>query len=261
MCRYIHSFFRILFLTLFVTIQSCDDPYDYGDGSHGDSVPVEEDIVEDEESPTPTDTENPTFLALGDSYTIGEGVPTDQRWPVQLVTQINNEGYDLSDAAIIARTGWTTVNLWSSIDYTELSDSTYTFVSLLIGVNDQYRGFNIDDYPDSFRQLLIKAIQLAAGNAENVFVLSIPDWGVTPFAGSRDRQRISDAIDEYNLINRSIAEDLKVQYFNVTDISRQASTDETLLASDGLHPSGKMYALWVEEIRPWMIDRLESMEE
>ncbi len=195
------------------------------------------------------------YLALGDSYTIGESVPAQDRWPDQLSKLLADdiegslwEGSQI-DLIMIARTGWTVKELWEGIR-AHPPTGTYDLVTLLIGVNDQYRGYPVDGYREDFRFLLGKAIEYAGGNPRKVIVLSIPDWGVTPFAADRDRQKISKQIDAFNLANREEAEKASVHYVDVTSISRRAVSDATLIASDGLHPSGKMYALWAQEVLP-----------
>lgn len=191
-----------------------------------------------------------TYLALGDSYTIGESVDETKRWPVQLVDQLNKTGEAIKSPKIIARTGWTTDELIAAIATADLDD-TYDLVSLLIGVNNQYRGYPMDQQKREFEQLLLQAIDFAGGDTSRVFVVSIPDWGVTPFAEGRDRELIAEQIDAYNLINYEICQTYNVQYFNITPISREAKNDLSLIAGDGLHPSGKMYSQWVELIQPW----------
>jgi lysophospholipase L1-like esterase len=190
-----------------------------------------------------------SYLALGDSYTIGQGVAENQRYPVQLKDSLNNNGISIEDLKIIARTGWTTDELWNAIENDSLTPP-YSMVSLLIGVNNQYRGRDINNYRDEFVNLLNRAIELAGGTNNHVIVISIPDWGVTPFAQNRDRQKIAEEIDAFNAVNREEAEKAGVIYVDVTPISRLAASQPELLASDGLHPSGEMYKLWVKEIYP-----------
>ncbi|MFY0686157.1 MAG: SGNH/GDSL hydrolase family protein [Cyclobacteriaceae bacterium] len=195
------------------------------------------------------------YLALGDSYTIGESVDEDQRWPVQLVQTLNSEEVKFDSAKIIATTGWTTDELLKAIGSEELTE-TYDLVSLLIGVNNQYRGYPIDQFEKEFEELLQIAILRAGGAYERVFVVSIPDWGVTQFAIKRgvDSTKVGSEIDQYNTICNRIAANNNVKYFNITDISRIAKEDQTLLAPDGLHPSGKMYEQWVQRIAPWILE-------
>jgi lysophospholipase L1-like esterase len=185
------------------------------------------------------------FLALGDSYTIGESVVPAERWPVQLTVKLREAGLNFDDPLIIARTGWTTNELNDAIDRAGPA-GPFDLVSLLIGVNNQYRGRAVDDYRLEFAALLDRAIGLAGGAADRVLVLSIPDWGVTPFAAQtgRDRLAIAAAIDDFNARNRAEAERAGACYVDVTPISRRAAQAGVLIADDGLHPSGAMYAEW-----------------
>lgn len=187
-----------------------------------------------------------SYLALGDSYTIGESVSEPERWPNQLVSALSQKGVMVSTPKIIATTGWRTDNLKDAIVKAKL-ESSYDLVSLLIGVNNQYQGKPADEYAREFEDLLKMAIQLAQGKSSNVFVVSIPDYGYTPFGVSK-KETISKQIDEFNQINKRIAEEYQVAYYNITDISRLGLKDPALVASDKLHPSGKMYALWTERI-------------
>ena len=192
------------------------------------------------------------FLALGDSYTIGESVSEAERWPVQLAMLLNTNGFNLAPPTIIATTGWTTGQLMSNLArYNSLRDR-YDLVSLLIGVNNQYQGRGEAEYREQFDFLLRRAIELAGNDPGRVLVLSIPDWGVTPFAdgSGRDSQQIAAEIDAFNAINREITATYGVAYLDITPISRQAPTDPALIASDGLHPSAKMYAAWANLALP-----------
>jgi lysophospholipase L1-like esterase len=189
------------------------------------------------------------FLALGDSYTIGESVAPEARWPVVLAAQLRQGGLDVAEPDIVARTGWTTDELEDGIAESELR-AKYDLVTLLIGVNNQYRGRPAGEYRQQFRRLLDKARHFAGGHASRVIVVSIPDWGVTPFARNRDGGAIAAQIDEFNAINRDEAARAKAHWVDVTEISRQATIDPKLVADDGLHPSAAMYRLWVEEILP-----------
>ncbi len=189
------------------------------------------------------------FLALGDSYTIGESVPAEQRWPVQLAARLRAAGLPVEEPVIVARTGWTTTELQAGMAQAGLQGS-YDLVSLLIGVNNQYRGYPIAAYRQEFRQLLAQAIDLAGGDPRRVIVLSIPDWGVTPFAQGRDAESIATEIDAFNAINREETLDAGAAYVDVTPVSRQAVSQPSLIAGDGLHPSGEMYAAWVELALP-----------
>jgi lysophospholipase L1-like esterase len=186
------------------------------------------------------------FLALGDSYTIGESVLLRSRWPVQLTDSLNKLGVDCHEPRIIAKTGWRTDNLKAAIVRAKLKPE-YNLVSLLIGVNNYYQGKTAESYAPEFEELLKIAIDLAAGVKSNVFVLSIPDYGYTPF-GKDNQEGISAGIDAFNAVNKSITEKLGVRYIPITDISRKGLAEPDLVASDGLHPSEKMYAEWVARI-------------
>jgi lysophospholipase L1-like esterase len=189
------------------------------------------------------------FLALGDSYTIGESVAAEERWPAQLAALLNAAGVEVSAPLIIAATGWTTDELAAGIDAAD-ARGPFDLVSLLIGVNNQYRGHDPEQYRAEFAGLLTRAIAFAGGEPSAVIVLSIPDWGVTPFANGRERAQIAAAIDAFNAINREAAEAAGARYVDVTPISRRAATDPALIAADGLHPSGAMYAEWARLALP-----------
>ncbi len=188
-----------------------------------------------------------SYLALGDSYTIGEQVPVKENFPYQTVRLLDEKGIKVSEPVIIAVTGWTTDELAASIREHNLKE-TFSFVSLLIGVNNQYRGRDIDDYKKEFTALLEQSIIFANGHSQHVFVLSIPDWGVTPFAEGRDRAKIAKEIDEYNVANRKITEAYKCHYCDITDSTRENGKKPGYLAGDGLHPSTKEYAVWSERL-------------
>ena len=188
-----------------------------------------------------------TYLALGDSYTIGESVDHLHSYPIQLKNKLNFKEKVLDKVTIVAKTGWTTDELIDSLNSLEINKK-YDMVSLLIGVNNQYRGYDISKYSNEFEKLLIKARNYAK-NKNNVFVLSIPDYGVTSFVSSeKDKKRIFNEINSYNTINKMISNKYNVMYFDITEISRLAQFDTTLIAFDNLHPSKKMYNLWVEKI-------------
>lgn len=186
------------------------------------------------------------FLALGDSYTIGESVPVSQRWPVQLVDALRKKGIECEDARIIATTGWRTDNLKNAATIANLKPE-YNLVSLLIGVNNYYQGKSVEGYAPEFEDLLNMAIQLAGGNKSHVFVVSIPDYGYTPF-GKDKQSTITKGIDSFNAVNESITKRLGVAYISITDISRRGFAEPDLVAEDRLHPSGKMYSEWVSRI-------------
>ncbi len=191
-------------------------------------------------------TDSVRFLALGDSYTIGESVSVNNRWPVQLTDSLHRRGVDCSQPKIVATTGWRTDDLKKAMSKARLKPK-YNLVSLLIGVNNYYQGKTAEQYAPEFEELLRQAIQLAGGKKTSVFVLSIPDYGYTPF-GKDNQQKISAGIDAFNAINKSISEKLGVKYYSITGISRRGLDEPDLVALDGLHPSGKMYSEWVELI-------------
>ncbi len=200
------------------------------------------------------------YLALGDSYTIGESVDTVDRFPVQLANLLNPMEYNISNPEIIAQIGWTTNDLLSEINKNE-PVGKFSIVTLLIGVNNQYRGGDLEVYREEFKVLLNKAISYTS-EPKNVIILSIPDWGVTPFAinSGRDPNKIKSEIDQFNAINKTESLNSGVSYINITDISREAEDDSSLLAEDGLHPSGKMYSLWVERMIETAKNILDSYE-
>lgn len=184
-----------------------------------------------------------TWLALGDSYTIGESVPLHESFPYQTVQLLRKKGLSFHAPEIIAKTGWTTAELAEHILHIKLNEQ-YDFVTLLIGVNNQYRGLSADDYKTDFEFLLRKAIHFAAGKANHVFVLSIPDWGVTPFAKNKNIKTIAAEIDAFNEVNKSLAVKYKVNYIHITESTRRALSDTSLLTADHLHYSGKEHAVW-----------------
>jgi len=185
------------------------------------------------------------FLALGDSYTIGEAVLESERWPVQLAALLRASGVQIDEPQIIAKTGWTTDELLAAIDRAE-PRGPFELVSLLIGVNNQYRGRTAENYRPEFVALLERAINFAGGQPGRVLVLSIPDWGVTPFANLDRRGGIGPEIDAFNAVNREETARLGARYVDVTPTSRRAPAEPDLIASDGLHPSGRMYAEWAQ---------------
>ena len=189
------------------------------------------------------------FLALGDSYTIGHNVDVSERWPVQLTHRLREEGAKLTEPEIVARTGWTTEELSEAIDAAELR-GPYRLVTLLIGVNNQYRGRNVIGYRTEYVALLQRAVAFAGGEPSHVIVLSIPDWSVTPFAESLDRDQISAEIGQFNTVNKEETARIGARYVDITPVSLEAEADPSLLANDGLHPSGKMYTMWTDLVLP-----------
>jgi len=197
------------------------------------------------------------YLALGDSYTIGENVPPDQCWPNQLVGMLRSQGVDISNPLIIAQTGWTTGDLLNAISE-EGFVRTFDLVSLLVGVNNQYQSQSLTGYQYEFRLLLEQAAGFAGGSPSHVVVLSIPDWGVTPFADGRDRDQIRTAIQAHNEVNFSETTLVGARYVDITPISRRVGSEPALLVEDNLHPSGKMYAEWVTLVYPVAYEILQS---
>jgi lysophospholipase L1-like esterase len=197
-----------------------------------------------------------SYLALGDSYTIGESVDVLLNFPVQLTVRLNHQKIDL-DPQIIAKTGWTTDELIQAIEE-EAPSNDFDLVTLLIGVNNQYRGRDVDNYRQEFQVLLNKAVEFAKAEKDRVIVLSIPDYGVTPFGQKKGQRAIAEEIDQYNAINREISEQAGVNYIDITEISREALTKRYLIAQDDLHPSGEMYGLWVDEMMPLVLEILKS---
>jgi lysophospholipase L1-like esterase len=186
-------------------------------------------------------------LALGDSYTIGEGVDKKDRWPELLSEQLETEWKIDVDLKIIAETGFSCADLNNQLDNTSI-ENNFDVVSVLIGVNDQFRGYGLEGYREQFRITVNKAIEYAKGNSSKVFIVSIPDWSFTPFAENYDKTKISKEIDEFNKVGKEISDNLNVSFIDITTISRSDSEDYSLVVSDGLHPSKKMYQLWVNVI-------------
>lgn len=196
-----------------------------------------------------------TYLALGDSYTIGESVPADASFPYQLQRLLTAERISVKEPKIIATTGWTTDELSTAIGQARLT-TKFDFVTLLIGVNNQYRGYPIETYRKEFAVLLHTAIDFAKGNKKHVFVISIPDWGKTPFGvgGSKNVEDVAKEIDLFNAACREITLAAGVSYTDITPISRRGLVEPDLVAGDGLHPSGKMYGEWTKLLAPKVVD-------
>jgi lysophospholipase L1-like esterase len=198
-----------------------------------------------------------TYLALGDSYTIGEQVPMKENFPHEVVNILHREKLEVAAPVIIATTGWTTDELAAAIRERNIKE-TFSFVTLLIGVNNQYRGRDVENYKQEFTQLLELAIAFANGDPHKVFVLSIPDWGVTAFAEGRDRKQIAKEIDAYNDANREITRKYMCYYLYITESTRTNAHDPHYMAHDGLHPSGKEYAIWAEHLAPLIEEELRK---
>jgi lysophospholipase L1-like esterase len=187
------------------------------------------------------------FLALGDSYTIGQGVTVDDRWPVQLIDSLEARGFENEALRIIATTGWRTDNLINGIRNQDLEGGEYNLVSVLIGVNNQYQSRPFSQYVNEFPALIDSAIRYAGGDKSRVFIVSIPDYAYTPFGqGSSDPEEISMELDEYNEFSKHVADSLQIVYFDITPISRLGLQNPSYVASDGLHPSGAQYTEWVK---------------
>lgn len=212
------------------------------------------------ENTMPADTSLPSplrYLALGDSYTIGESVDAKDRWPLQLADSLSGAGFEMEEVELIARTGWTTAELAEGIASRD-PQGPYNLVSLLIGVNNQYRGLDTAEYRAGFRELLEAAIAFADDDPARVIVVSIPDYGVTPFAQNMDPARIAGEIDAFNAIKQQESLKKDVTFINVTTVSREAADDAALIAEDGLHPSALMYSQWVKLILPAALQIMES---
>lgn len=194
---------------------------------------------------------NLTYLALGDSYTIGEGVAEKDRYPVQLVEDLNKSGkYEFSTPQIIARTGWTVDELDAGINSSQTDEHGYDLVTLLIGVNNQYRGRPLTDYEKEFEAMLNRAIGFAKGQKDHVVVISIPDWGVTPFAANRnaDQAKVASEIDAYNAAKKTICDRYGVAFVEITKDYRKIGAQPDMVVEDQLHPSGLVYARWTEKV-------------
>ncbi len=194
------------------------------------------------------------MLCLGDSYTIGEAVQENERFPMQTVELLKQKGIYFAKPTIIAKTGWTTDDLMVAIDQANLK-GTYDVVTLLIGVNNQYRGRDLENYRKEFTALMETALSFSGNKIFKVYVLSIPDWGVTPF-GAKDKRgerKIGEEIDVFNAVNYSVCSKFEANYVNITPFSREAKHNATLIANDGLHPSAKMYKAWAEKL----VDEIE----
>ncbi len=217
--------------------------------SKNESNPELPGAKQEELAATSTTVPQQRYLALGDSYTIGESVSQAQSFPYLLVSKLNAKGKNFASPKVIARTGWTTNDLQKAVVAADITGK-YDFVSLLIGVNNQYQGLSKTTYRSQFKDLLNRAIIYSGGKPNHVAVISIPDWGQTPFGkkSGRDRQKITEDIAAFNAINKAEASARGVIYTDITAISNKVTSDPTLVAKDGLHYSGKMHALWVDAI-------------
>jgi lysophospholipase L1-like esterase len=219
------------------------------DSTNSNTVDLNESIsnTNENELSSENNTTITNYLALGDSYTIGESVNENERWPEQLVGLLNKSGKNINKPKIIAASGWTTAELDAAIERDDIQQQ-FHIVSLLIGVNNQFTGSSLEDFRLEFRELLNKAIKFGFNNPTNVFVVSIPDWGVTPSGQDFDTVKITNEINLFNDVIREESTNRSVRFVDITDISRKALNDEIYVAEDGLHFSGAMYKLWAEEI-------------
>ncbi len=251
-------FKTLLLLLSFCLLTSCQDDDNFAE-NNPDIItdnPFEGPVNDPPDDPTdnPTDPNNPVesepvkYLALGDSYTIGQGVVQEERWPNQLAVKLGAEGYNIVNLEIIAQTGWKTSDLINAVEDNE--PHNFNLVSLLIGVNNQFNSVPFQTFINEFEILIQKSIDIAGGS-ERVFVVSIPDYGITPFGNSwGDPEVIAAELDMYNDHMMQRCQELGIPFINITDISRNLGDSEGALAPDNLHPSGFQYSLWVEEILP-----------
>lgn len=209
---------------------------------------------------TVTEADTLSYLALGDSYTIGQSVPSVRRWPVQLADSLTRENMVVESPLIIAQTGWTTRDLQSGIEAANIEGQSFDLVSLLIGVNNQFQGRSLEEYETEFSELLSQAITFADNDPDRVFVVSIPDYAFTPFgANSSNPENIIEEIDIFNTAAKAICEESDIPFFNITPISRGwGPGNNTLIASDNLHPSGEQYRLWVRFFQDEVREMLEG---
>jgi lysophospholipase L1-like esterase len=236
-----------VFLVSFLAIISCKKQADNPLKVNADST-----VATTSTNNNNTDSGKITYLALGDSYTIGQSVSKNGRFPVQLINMLQKKNANIENADIIAVTGWTTADLLNALKAKPVKN-TYTFVTLLIGVNNQYQGRTLGEYKKQFSQLIDSAIHFAGNKNNHVFVLSIPDYSVNPFARGADQQKIAAEINEFNAANKLISQNTGVQYLDITGISREAKNDPGLIAPDGLHPSSAQYLQWDQLLAPFVL--------
>lgn len=214
-------------------------------------------IAANEEVGNNPDSTSYSYLALGDSYTIGTSISMANNYPSQLIDSLAARDYTISSSDILAVNGWTTSDLLSALQGPSFIDKKFDLVTLLIGVNNQYQHKPFEIFETEFEELLKIAIGYANGQAQKVIVLSIPDYSVTPIVSNSDKAQVADEINQYNARKKEIAEILDVSFIDITPISRLAENDNSLIADDNLHPSAKMYSLWVSEMIPPTVQKLK----
>ncbi|MEP7229741.1 MAG: SGNH/GDSL hydrolase family protein [Ginsengibacter sp.] len=206
--------------------------------------------------PNIADTTRKAYLALGDSYTVGSAVSATESFPLQTTQLLKQQSINIGTPEIFAVNGWTTLDLLNALNLNP-PQNNYSIVTLLIGVNNQYQGRSLDEYKTEFTDLLNRSILYAGNNKEHVIVLSIPDYSVTPFANGRDTDEIVKEIDDFNAANKTIALNAGIHYLDITSISREAKNDPSLIAIDGLHPSGSQYKKWSELLAPVILQAIK----
>jgi len=200
-----------------------------------------------------------TYLALGDSYTIGEGLDIEDSWPYQLQNLLNKKGFSIEQPKIIAKTGWRTDELIEAIQEQTKDDKQYDIVSLLIGVNNQYQNKPLSQYKKEFQVLLDIAISKCKHKNQGVFVVSIPDYGVTPFAKEKDKTQAIKDLKQYNAFAKTQCQKHDVAFYDITHLSARLSASDDMLISDRLHPNAKQYLAWINVFLPQLVQQLKSL--
>ena len=244
--------FLLALLAVFALAAACGDAANPAPASSATTEPPSSTPAADLDGPF-------RILALGDSYTIGERVPRPESWPMQLRTALREDGFDVDLPLVTARNGWTTDDLIRATEHTTVPTGPYDLVTLLIGVNNEFSGWLLDEFRPDLVVLMGRALSFAGGDRQRVMVLSIPDYGVTPAQIGFAAEVIAASIDRYNGVVQEEAARFGFEYVDVTEISRQAADDLSLIAPDNLHPSGAMYALWIELLEPLVSDRFERL--